>query len=93
MIIEINAGICPHCKDTIYSRANHDMIWCSCGACALDGGSYILGDKKSFGYIRTIGKQIPTTVKILDFESIKECKKALYDDWNTNQNKYGRIEG
>lgn len=91
-MVEIRASICPVCKETIYSRAHHDMIWCSCGACALDGGSYILNSKSS-GYLRKIGDQIPTTVKFTEFETIEECKKALYDDWNNNTNKYGRIEG
>jgi len=93
MIIEIRAGICPTCKETIYSRANHDMVWCACRACALDGGSPIIGDKTSFGYMRKIGNPIPTTVKLMGFDSIAECKKALYVDWYERSDKYGRIEG
>ena len=33
---------CKRCGDVIESRHTHDFVWCSCGSCAVDGGtSYI----------------------------------------------------
>jgi hypothetical protein len=90
-MIEIRAGICPVCKDIIYSRAHHDCQYCSCTSCFIDGGSVIIGNEKESGYIRVKGGIIPTTVKLVEFDSIVEAKKALYDDWNKRTNKYGRI--
>lgn len=29
---------CPLCKEKIYSMHRHDMKWCRCGYCAIDGG-------------------------------------------------------
>lgn len=33
-----NAIRCKHCGDVIESRHRHDYVFCSCGACAVDGG-------------------------------------------------------
>lgn len=90
-MVEIKAHICPHCKDIIYSRALHDCMYCSCGHCFVDGGSFILGDTNPNGYLRVAGNPIPTTVKLSDFDSVEEAKEALYDDWNDRINNYGRI--
>lgn len=30
---------CKKCKDVITSKRRHDMVWCKCGAIAIDGGS------------------------------------------------------
>ncbi len=91
MIVEIRAGICPTCKDIIYSRAQHDLMKCTCGECSIDGGSYILGEEDAFSYIRVQGDQVTTTVKFTEFTSIKDAKVKLYDDWASRVNKYGRI--
>ena len=77
---------CKKCKDIIYSRCRHDMRWCSCGSCAIDGG---------FDYYRIIGNREDwemTEVHILDDKSDDEVKKILYDDWNLNINRYGIIK-
>ena len=29
---------CKKCGDIIESKTVHDFKWCSCGACAVDGG-------------------------------------------------------
>ena len=29
---------CKHCGSVIQSRHVHDMVWCSCGKIAIDGG-------------------------------------------------------
>lgn len=33
-----NSIRCKSCGDVIESRGVHEMVWCSCGACAVDGG-------------------------------------------------------
>ena len=33
-----NSIRCKKCGDVIESRSVHEMVWCSCGACAVDGG-------------------------------------------------------
>lgn len=33
-----NAIRCNICGDEIESRNRHDFVWCSCKACAVDGG-------------------------------------------------------
>ena len=37
MIIK-NAIQCKYCSDIIESHSVHDFKYCSCGACAVDGG-------------------------------------------------------
>ena len=36
--IKRNAIQCKHCGDIIESYSRHDFKYCSCGACAVDGG-------------------------------------------------------
>ncbi len=38
MKIVRNAIRCNLCGDEIESQSRHDMVWCKCGACAVDGG-------------------------------------------------------
>lgn len=33
-----NAIKCLKCGDVIESTYRHEMVWCSCGSCAVDGG-------------------------------------------------------
>lgn len=33
-----NAIRCNLCGEEIESQSRHDMVWCKCGACAVDGG-------------------------------------------------------
>ena len=44
--IKHNKGQCLKCNDIIESRHVHDMVYCSCGDFALDGGQ---------DYIRVLG--------------------------------------
>lgn len=37
-IIKENKIKCLKCGDIITSNSVHDFKWCSCGACAVDGG-------------------------------------------------------
>lgn len=35
-----NAIRCKLCGDVVESKRLHDPVWCSCGACAADGGHH-----------------------------------------------------
>lgn len=37
-----NSARCRKCGDQIVSRSQHEMVWCSCHAIAVDGGSCYL---------------------------------------------------
>jgi len=43
-----NAVRCKICGGVIESRSTHDLVKCSCGACAVDGG---------FEYLRRLGHE------------------------------------
>lgn len=76
---------CPLCKDTVYSRARHDMRWCSCGAIALDGGF----DYCKISYdTEKLGEQKPEWVEI----EVDATRKELYDDWSCRKDKFGLIK-
>lgn len=72
---------CKRCGSTVFSRARHDFRWCSCNLVAIDGGN---------NYTRTAGD--PENFKSIQLD-IEQTKKELYDDWNTNADKYGLIKG
>lgn len=36
--MEIDAIECPVCADIVWSRYTHDMRYCRCGYCFIDGG-------------------------------------------------------
>ncbi len=79
-MITVSAIRCAKCGDIIFSRAVHDFHWCSCNTIAIDGGfdyTKINGDQKYFLDMFTI--------------KIDALKIDLYNDWNYNENKYGRI--
>lgn len=78
----VKAIVCRKCKDAVFSRTRHDMRWCSCGSCAIDGG-------QGEGYIQITGQ--PDTYDLIPVE-ISQTKQELYDDWNTGKNKYGIIK-
>ena len=77
----INAIKCKKCGDTIYSRCRHDMRWCTCKSCAIDGG---------FDYIKICGNVENIESKHIDIGNITELE--LYQDWNYDTNKYGLIK-
>lgn len=33
---------CLRCGDIIESKSTHNFVWCSCGSCAVDGGTSYL---------------------------------------------------
>jgi len=71
---------CKKCGSIIFSRATHDFRWCACNSIAIDGGS---------DYTRIIGN--PKNIESIVFD-IEQTEKELYDDWNTNTDKYGLIK-
>ncbi len=90
MKITVRAIKCTECGDTIFSRAHHDMIWCSCNSIAIDGGINIVGMKNPPSYTRIVGDVWEKTELIFDFPNINEAKIVFYEDWNKKINKYGR---
>lgn len=53
-----NRARCKKCGDIIESRFTHEMVWCSCGSIAVDGGKQ---------YLRQ------TAVDFNDFEDLSIC--------------------
>lgn len=88
---EIRAIRCNKCKDIIYSRLKHDMRYCSCKECFIDGGSSIIGYEEEYKCIRVGGDYTVTTVVLGYFEDVKEVQKALFLDWQNKTNNYGRV--
>ncbi|MBR6081246.1 MAG: hypothetical protein IKP60_13975 [Treponema sp.] len=84
-MITVNTIKCPVCGDRIYSRAHHDMHYCSCGAVAIDGGFDIV--KISAKHEIDIN-----SLHCEPFEIKEATQKDLYDDWNNRKNKYGTIK-
>lgn len=72
---------CPSCEDEIFSRANHDFRTCKCGEIFVDGGFEYL----RFGFAKKMPKK--------RIRYIKVSKNELYQDWNKNCDKFGKIEG
>ena len=80
-MVTVNAIKCPNCGDTIYSRAHHDMRWCTCKETAIDGG---------FDYLKICAKDV-ANIKSFKLD-VDADKKTLYDDWNKRKDKYGLIK-
>lgn len=84
---------CLLCGDIVYSRAKRDFNHCFCGKTGIDGGPHIKGDDFA-NYMRVRGtkyKQVP--VPLGEFRTIAEARVVLFNDWNKNINKLGRISG
>jgi len=79
-ITKVNAIECPNCKDIIYSRAQHDFHYCSCGEIAVDGG---------FEYLKICFNGVPPRHVLI---MLNTTKQQLYDDWNHGKNKFGVIK-
>lgn len=61
---------CPMCKEKIFSEYRHDMRYCSCGYCYVDGGlSYLRmgwgGDKFEQPWVipKTVRRRINETIQ------------------------------
>jgi len=86
MVMQIQ---CPKCKDWIYSRAPHDFRRCSCGNIGVDGGHWD-DDEEYFTYFRFMGDYALTKHRVC---RVTADQRMLYDDWNTSEDKFGRIKG
>ena len=60
--ITVNRIRCRKCGDIIESTSVHDFRWCSCGACAVDGG---------LEYLRRLGERE-------DWNEMSEFDKILF---------------
>lgn len=50
-----NRARCKKCGDIIESRFTHEMIWCSCGSIAVDGGKqYLRQTAVDFNYFEDL---------------------------------------
>jgi Zn-finger nucleic acid-binding protein len=74
------AIICPNCGDKIFSRARHDMRYCTCKHVAVDGG---------FDYMKISFKKEPPERKRV---RVYATKDELYDDWRLQKDKFGIIK-
>lgn len=72
--------VCPSCKEEIYSRARHDLQTCSCEDISVDGG---------FDYNRVSFKNATPKTRV---RYVSASRQELFTDWNTGQNKYGKIK-
>lgn len=71
---------CPKCDDIVYSRARHDMRYCSCGDVAIDGGRAY--EKVAYR------KESPARQEIL---LMGTTEKDLEEDWASRRDKFGII--
>lgn len=78
--MKVTAIQCKECFDTIYSRARHDMRWCSCRSSAIDGGQT--------DYFKITG----LSNELIEINVPRVNLKDLYQDWNTSTDKYGLIK-
>lgn len=76
--MKVTCITCPKCRHTIYSRALHDMRFCSCGQFSIDGGRH---------YYKITG---PYFVEASEID-IPYTQQELYDDWNNGKDKLGLI--
>jgi len=70
---------CPLCKEWVYSRARHDMNYCSCKNIFVDGG---------FDYFRAGGTVLSTERAII---TLPWSEGELYHDWNSRKDEFGKI--
>lgn len=77
--MKIQAIECLKCGYIIYSRARHDMRWCHCKSCAIDGGR---------DYVKVCGSLDDIKEHILD---LPLTSVDLYEDWNKDINNFGSI--
>ena len=77
--MKIFAIRCKKCKDIVFSRTRHDVRYCSCLSCAVDGGQE--------DYFKVSGDDY----EMLTLESnIKN--KELFDDWTFGRDIFGILK-
>ena len=97
MLVKLAGIKCLMCGDVIYSRANHDFKWCSCGNCYVDAGPAILSDgyDPEKGFMRigwTVKDKVVDIVEIVEVPDKINPKHCLFQDWNHNTDKYGLVK-
>jgi hypothetical protein len=75
----VECATCKKCGDIIYSRATHDMRWCSCASIAIDGGR---------DYTKLTGH--PENYKTGKVEILATAFE-LAQDWNMGTDRYGKV--
>lgn len=79
--LQLKAGVvailCHQCETLAFTRSNHDMNRCQCGACALDGGSVstmrIIGKTGTYDIVNSFtiqNKDLKKKYKELQAEAI-----------------------
>jgi hypothetical protein len=77
--IMVASVVCPGCGDKIFSRARHDMRYCTCESTAIDGG---------FDYVKlSFTGALPPTKRM----RVYATREELYSDWNSGKDKFGKI--
>lgn len=71
---------CGSCGDEVFSRARHDFRSCSCRKVHIDGG---------FDY--TKAGFHPDTSYRMRHRYVHATRAELFDDWNRNIDKFGKI--
>ena len=80
--MKVSALKCLRCGDVVFSRARHDMRFCSCGNCAIDGGfEYCKCTAEHMDRIEPIQIDLPDDI----------TKEILWADWNNRTDKFGII--
>jgi len=83
----VRGFICKGCKTFTYSRTRHDFAACACEpASFMDGGQ---DNEYGGGYMRAGGD--PEKMLWGGME-VNTTPRALYDDWNYNENAYGQTD-
>jgi len=80
--MKISAIKCRECGDIVYSRARPDFRWCSCKACAIEGG---------FDYTKITADPKQKLPEVIEIE-VKTTKNKLFKDWNGKKEKFGLIK-
>jgi len=79
----VNCLQCPLCCDILFSRSQHDMRFCSCGALAVDGGpalEKISGDVTVVRMVKSFALFLPQT------------PRELHTDYALRRDAYGLIK-
>jgi hypothetical protein len=83
-MIKVTAIKCSKCKDVIYSRARHDMRYCTCKTIFIDGGR---------DYTR-VGCDPEIKVEGLETHELEvdATDGDLFYDWNMRENRFGLVK-
>jgi ribosomal protein L37AE/L43A len=77
----VNAVLCESCKDLVYSRAEQDIRYCSCGRVGVKGGH------KFVTLVNEDAEHVKHRVEV------EATERQLIDDWRSCQNVFGVISG